>query len=180
MVKNPLVYPPSRPSWITFRHASGWHADFSHYPVEMTFDIPFQNTPPTGQLRVYSTPTEEGALIVSNFTSPEVNPDCLSQEKLQAFFDGKLIPWLFCQPALFRDCPLIPLPLPTSKNAPGVAFSLFSRAPHEPRQLEGRAAVVGNTLYVWFYVASEQTFNAATCHRFLDSMHLPQLKNFHG
>lgn len=88
---------PSLPiQWLTIKdEATGIRANFPGRPLEMTFDLPFQNTPAKGKIHLYSVPSQKGLLVLSTFSSSEINSGWLQKEQFHAFFEKTLIPYFF-------------------------------------------------------------------------------------
>lgn len=159
--------------WVAIQDkAAGLTADFPHHPLEMTFDIPFQNTPPTGQVHVYSVPTQKGLICLSTCTSPSLKDAQLTKEELLQFFENVLVPHFFFNPAVFQDKQTYNFQ-PTKYEGLDAATFQFTFLDHGvKKKLEGIALIKKNILIIPFYLASGNDFDAKVLDRFLKSFRL--------
>lgn len=163
------------PNWVPIKDETiGLQADFPHQPLEMTFDIPFQNTPPLGQIRFYSTPIPTGTLVLSIFTSPAITSRWLQKEKIYHFFEKILVPHLFFDPQIFYHEQTFTHQL-TKHQGEKAAFFQISYEDHgTTRKLEGIAKIHKNVFYTYFYLAPSEGFDSEIAKRFFDSVHLTE------
>lgn len=159
--------------WMTIEdREAGLRADFPQRPLDIIFDIPFQNTPATGHLHVYSVPTKTGVLILSTLTSPSVTTKMLEKEQLKQYFETVLVPHLFYSPKIFQDRQTFKYTSKEVEGHPAASF-LFTYQDHDQqKRLEGFAFVKEHNLYTYFYLASEQNFDQNLLNRFVSSIHL--------
>lgn len=157
--------------WVTIKEGA-LQADFPHRPIEMTFEVPFQNTPPTGHLHLYSVPIQSGVLVLSTFTSSAVNANWLQKEHLLQFFETTLVPYVFFNPSVFQDHQVFHTQSKQIKGEKAISFQISYEDHNVIKKLEGVATVKTNKLYIYFYLASEDTFDSATLQRFVDSVHI--------
>lgn len=145
--------------WVTVKdEEAGIKADFPRRPIEITFDIPFQNTPPTGHVHLYSVPTRFGVLVLSSLTSEEGAEGWLEKKKLHQFFEAILIPHLFFNPKIFDQKQAFGYAL--HKDDPHLASFHFTFQDHGvTKRLEGFAHARGKVLYLYFYLGNEQGFD---------------------
>lgn len=171
-----LMAEQSTPSshWVTmYDEETGLRADFPHDPVEMNIELPFQNTPPTGQLRLYSAPTSNGLLALSTFFSPTFNAEGLQKEHLQKFFETVLVPHFFFNPAIFQHHQTYRFRTREIEGEEVASFQ-FSFKDHKVlKRLEGMARIQDQTLYVAFYMASDSDFDQEVYTHFLKSVQFP-------
>jgi hypothetical protein len=161
-------------NWVAMQdEETGLRAEFPHYPVEMNIELPFQNTPPTGQLRLYSTPMEKGLLALSTFFSPAFNAEGLQKEQLQTFFETVLVPHFFFNPAVFQQHQTYRFRTLEIEGQEAASFQ-FSFKDHKVlKRLEGMAYIQDQTLYVAFYMASDSDFDQEVFKYFLNSVQFP-------
>lgn len=156
--------------WVTIHNdEKGIRADFPHLPLEMTIELPFQNTPPVGDLHFYSAPTQMGLFVLSIWSSPLVDHNWLKKEKFHLFFETILSPHLFYDPNVFRQHQTFEYAI----QAENAASFRFTYEDHESlKRLEGINIVKGTILYTYFYLAAEDLFDFQLFHRFVDSVHI--------
>jgi hypothetical protein len=157
--------------WITIKdEKTGLQADFPRQPLEMTFEVPFQNTPPTGQIHFYSVPTQTEILVACTFTSPLVHSDWLQKEKFYQFLETILVPHFFFNPAVFQDQQVFTYEPTKIAGEKAASFQISYHDHDVVKKLNGIAMVKENTLHLYFYLASEQTFDQEMLKRFLHSV----------
>lgn len=145
-------------------------ADFPHRPLEMNFDIPFQNTPPQGRIRFYSFPLPEGTLILSIYHSKDVGQKSLKKNQFHDFFENTLVPRFFFDPLLFRNKQTYEYELQENNNSATFKFTYVDH--EEKKKLEGVAKIKKDALYTFFYIASEKHFDREIFDRFINSIEL--------
>ncbi len=161
-------------NWVTIKdEESGLQADFPHQPIEMTFEVPFQNTPPKGQMHLYSVPIPTGVLVLSTFTSPTVNANWLQKEQLFHFFEKVLVPYVFFNPSVFQDHQVFNYQSKKIKGDKAASFQISYHDHGVIKKLEGIAISKKDKLYTYFYLASEKDFDTKVFQRFIDSIYLP-------
>lgn len=142
-------------------------AIFPQKPLEMRVELPFQNTPPQGLLKIYSLPTHEGLFALSLYRFPAVNSSFLSKEKMLHFFKTVLVPHFFYDPKIFENH----LSFNVSLKEEGTAhISLHFEDHGVIKKLEGKGIVKDHTLSIPFYLASENHFNEDVVKEYLDSV----------
>jgi hypothetical protein len=157
--------------WVTVKdQETGLQADFPRHPLEMTFEVPFQNTPPTGHIHLYSVPTKTGILVASTFNSPNVNSDWLQKEKFYQFFEAILVPHFFYNPAVFQDQQQFTYEFKQMGGKKAASFHISFHDHGIVKKLEGVAMVKEHTLNAYFYIASEQAFDHEMFDHFLSSI----------
>ncbi len=168
------LHHPLPPLWVTIKDdETGLQIDFPHRPLEMTFDVPFQNSPPQGHIHFYSLPIQKGVLGLSIFRSVTIQSNGLHKEQLYQFFETLLVPHFFYNPEIFRHLQVFNFH-PTEFHGEDSASFQFSFQDHGVvKKLEGIALVKNQTLYVCFYLASEKDFDSETLKHFLSSLQLP-------
>lgn len=165
---------PSSSDWVTMQdRETGLRADFPHHPVEMNIEFPFQNTPPTGQLRLYSTPISKGLLALSTFLSPTFNVDGLQKEQLHQFFETVLVPHFFFSPSVFQDHQTYNFHIKKIEGQEVASFKFSFKEQRILKKLEGMARIQDQTLYVAFYMASDSDFDQEIYTQFLQSVQFP-------
>jgi hypothetical protein len=158
-------------NWITIKdQETGIQADFPHQPLEMTFDVPFQNTPPKGKIHLYSFPTQSGILVLTIYSSETLNDDWLQKENLHHFFADLLAPHLFFDPLVFQNQQTFTFQPEQIDGEKGVSFQISYHDHGAIKKIEGIARMSVHTLYVYFYLASEKSFDQELFSRFLDSI----------
>lgn len=165
---------PLSQNWITIKDKeTGLLADFPHNPLEMTFDIPFQNTPPTGQVHIYSVPTQHGLLVLSIFHSTAIHSNELDKEQVQQFFETTLVPHFFFNPAVFQEHQEYHFQIFELDGQEAASFQFSFQDHGVMKKLEGLALVKNQTLYIPFYLASEKDFDQEVFNQFLGSIQFP-------
>ncbi len=159
--------------WPLIKDAeTGVEARFPHPPLEMTFELPFQNTPPTGYLHLYSVPTQEGVFVLSLFKSSDLSSP-LQKETFKDFFEHLLVPRLFYYPHVFQERQKFHY---TPQGGETEASFEFNYRDHGiEKKLEGRAVWRDQILSTYFYLASKKNFNQETLEKFLNSVHFPKV-----
>ena len=166
-----LMAEPLPQNWVTIRdEQTGIQVDFPHSPLEMTFEIPFQNTPLTGQIHLYSFPTQTGILVLSIYTSQQLNDNWLKKENFYQFFETILVPHLFFNPAIFYDHQTFTYEPKQINGEKAASFQISHRDQEDVKKLEGIAMIRENTLYTYFYLTSEKSFDQELFKRFLNSV----------
>lgn len=161
------------PNWVAIHdEENGLRAEFPHNPVEMNIEFPFQNTPPKGQLRFFSSPTPKGLLALTTFNSSTFNDIELGEAHLKEFFETVLVPHLFFNPAVFNHHQTYHFQKNDEQEKASFQFSFQDK--RTIKRLEGIAVIHEQTLYVAFYMASENDFDQDVYHRFLDSIQFPE------
>ncbi len=168
-----MAEPHLTKKWMTIEdRETGLRADFPQRPLDITFDIPFQNTPATGHLHVYSVPTKTGVLILSTMTSPSVSVDMLEKSHLKQYFESVLVPHLFYSPKVFQKHQSFKYAPKEVEGQPAASFQFTYQDHDQQKHLEGFAFVKEHHLYTYFYLASEQHFDQNLLQRFVSSIHL--------
>lgn len=167
------LHDPHSQKWVTIKNKeSGLKVDFPLTPLEMSFDIPFQNTPPEGQIHVYSLPTQKGLLVLSTFHSLKMDSKELTKEKLLQFFETILVPHFFYNPSIFHDHQDFKFKSVHSENGESASFQISFLDHGIEKRLEGIALIKNQTLYIPFYLASDMDFDQTVFDRFLGSVQL--------
>ncbi|WP_068470061.1 hypothetical protein [Candidatus Protochlamydia phocaeensis] len=159
--------------WISIQDpVNRMEASFPYQPIEMTFDLPLQNTPPIGHLHVFSSSTKSAVFILSALSLPTINEDILQGEAFKKNFEHYLVPRLFYSPHFFYQNQSFSFEKTSFKNQPALLFG-FSYLDHQtPRLLKGLAVVKGHTLYSIFSLASEAHFTEEDLQQFIESFRL--------
>lgn len=162
---------PFSSNWVTVQdEENGLQADFPQYPVEMNIELPFQNTPPTGQLRLYSTPISKGLLAMSTFFSPTFSAEGLEKKQLQKFFQTILVPHFFFNPAVFHHHQTYHFHTKEIAGKEAASFQFSFKDNKILKKLEGIAFIQDQTFYVAFYMASDSEFDQEILSKFLSSI----------
>ncbi len=171
MAKQENKIPSS--NWVTIQDAeTGLKADFPHRPLEMTFEIPFQNIPPTGHVHLYSAPTKTGVFLLSTMTTPGVASEALTTERFKQFFDEILVPHLFYDPKVLQDPQVFNYTPRQIEGQQGAAFQIIYQDHGVKKKIEGLALKHENILCAYFYLASETAFDQDQSKQFLKSVRL--------
>lgn len=160
-------------NWVTVKdEKTGLQADFPHQPLEMTFEIPFQNTPPIGQIHLYSMPTQSGIMVLCTYASDEIDKKWQTKDKLHYFFESILAPYFFFNPSIFKNKQVFEAHPAEILGKKGVAFDITYSDHGIIKKMEGQALVKEHTLYVYFYLASENHFDYEILNKFFESVHI--------
>lgn len=159
--------------WVTIQdEETGCQVNFPHAPLKITFDIPFQNTPPTESLTIYSAPTKNGILVLSTFNSSAIDAEWLQEVSFKQFFETILVPHLFYNPPVFQDHQTFCFSPQQESRSPTASFQ-FSYQDHGiVKKLEGRVIIKDHALCVCFYLASIKVFDDETLDCFLNSFQI--------
>ncbi len=164
---------PSSRHWVTtLDPVDHMKASFPHKAIEMTFDIPFKNTPAKGQLHLFSSSTKTGVFLLSALTLSSVDEHILEEAAFKHTFETHLVPRLFYSPQLFRRNQTFSSSVNTFKGKPALSFQFSYQDRHGTRILKGIATVKGHTLYTLFYLSSKGQFNEADLQQFIQSFDL--------
>lgn len=167
-------HPLHSQQWITVKNGeTGLLVDFPHEPLETTFEMPFQNTPPKGQIHIYSVPTPKGLLALSTFHSSTHHADKLSKQQLLQFFETVLVPHFFFNPSIFQDHQTFNFESIELEGKEAASFQFSFRDHGVVKKLEGIAVINAQMLYIPFYLASEKDFDQKVFTRFLNSVQIP-------
>ena len=163
-----------RTSWISF-HDSHHHlkADFPHQPIAMNFDLPFQNTPPTGSLDVFSCPTRSGVYMLAIFKSSEIPNEFISTT-FKKQFEQYLISHLFFNPKIFVQNQQFKSTPITRNGLNGHSFEFSYEDEGHVKHLEGMVFLKDHTQYCLFGLAAKDHFNHHELEHFLDSFKMDQ------
>ena len=161
--------------WISVKdEKTGLRIDFPHEPLNMTFDVPFQNTPPKGVVRLYSVPTQSGLLVLSIFQSSIKAKELLKKEQFMNFFSKILVPHFFYYPHVFQEQQIFEYQNMKIKELSGGIFQI-SYLDHEvEKKIEGCCAVDGGIFYIYFYLSSADDFDIEILKRFVNSIEFPE------
>lgn len=160
--------------WMTIiDEKTGLSVDFPNKPLEMNFDIPYQNNPPHGHMRIYSLPTQKGLLAVATFHPLTLKNNELTKEQLNHFFEEILIPHFFFDPAAFQNHPTAQFKLIKLEGHTAASFQFSFQDREIVKKLEGTALVKDQILYIPFYLSSEVDFDQSFLNRFLESIRFP-------
>lgn len=160
--------------WTTIKDETGLQIDFPHHPLKLSFDVPFQNHPPQGQIDIYSLPIQKGLLGLSTFHSATIHTDWLQKERLYQFFETLLVPHFFYNPEIFQNQQVFNFQLSEFHGEESAVFQFSFQDHGLVKRLEGIALIKNQTLYVCFYLASANNFDPETLKRFLSSLQLPK------
>lgn len=160
------------PKWVTLKdEETGFEVDFPRRPLDMEFDIPFQNTPPQGKIHLYSVPTQAGVLVFSTLSSDDIQEGWLQEKHLKAFFDKILVPHLFYNPKVFHDHQAFKYTPHEMDGASAAAFEITYRDHGTLKRVEGVSVVREGMLYTYFYLASDEHFDREILKHFVESFH---------
>lgn len=133
--------------------------------VELSFDLPFKNHPPQGELHVYSAPLPNGVFILSSLQLPSIREDVLRTE--EAFihnFSSFLVSHLFYDPSIFQKGREVEL-IPTSVNGqPGLHFHITYIDNGNQKVINGVAVYSKKTLFHLFYITSKPNIEEMNTH----------------
>jgi hypothetical protein len=159
--------------WVTIQdEATGCQVDFPHPPLKITFDIPFQNTPPTEPLTIYSAPTRNGILVLSTFTSSAIDAEWLQEVSLKQFFETVLVPHLFYNPPVFQEYQTFCFSPQQESQNPTASFQFSYQDHGVVKKLDGKVMIKDHSLCVCFYLASTKVFDDDTLDYFLNSFRI--------
>ncbi|MDP1879377.1 MAG: hypothetical protein Q8K60_00390 [Parachlamydiaceae bacterium] len=169
MADKPLHETPFQ--WKTFQDKkSGIEISFPHTPLEMSFEVPFQNSPPRGIFHFYSEPTPAGLFALSIFHSEDVSDKWLNQSEIIHFFKKILVPHVFYHPKVFENQQHFDYQLVQDEEEQKAIFTI-SFIDHEvEKKLKGIAIVRNQFLYIPFYLASAAEFDPTLFDHFIQSL----------
>jgi len=163
-VTDPLSHP-----WVKIADpVTGLEASFPQSPIEMTYDLPFTNTPPTGQLHLYSSPVPHGVLVSGILVSSTVTADWLQEKNFKNFFNSIVVPRLFYYPKVFKQNQSFQV----QSNKDLLTFDVTYQDHQTTKQMNGKALVKNHMIYFAFYLASQQTFDPQLLDYFMQSIHV--------
>lgn len=152
--------------WVSIQDSKDrMKATFPHAPIEMSFDIPFQNTPSQGRLHVFSCATQTGVFLLCALSIPNIDKKIVEKDDFKKTFETYLVPRLFYYPQLFKKQQTYS----ASKREEGLTFRFSYQDKTDKRILQGQAAVKGNILYTLIYIATEAHFNEHEWEKFQHS-----------
>lgn len=149
-------------------------ASFPHKAIEMTFDIPFKNTPTQGHLHLFSSSTKTGVFLLSALSLPSVNEQILEEATFKQTFETHLVPRLFYSPQLFRRNQTFSSSPNKFKGKPALSFQFSYQDRLGTRILKGIATVKEHTLYTLFYLSSKMQFSESDLQQFIQSFDLEE------
>lgn len=157
--------------WKTFHDKkSGVEIAFPHSPLEMSFEVPYQNTPPRGVFHFYSEPTPAGLFALSIFHSEDVTAEWLNQEKITHFFRKILVPHVFYHPKVFENQQHFDYELIQDGNEQKAIFTISFLDHEVEKKLKGIAIIRNQFLYIPFYLASAKEFDPNLFDHFIRSL----------
>jgi hypothetical protein len=152
--------------WVAIKDSKDqMEAAFPHAPIEMSFDIPFQNTPAQGRLHVFSCATQTGVYLLCALSIPNIDKKTLEKDAFKKTFEAHLVPRLFYYPQLFKKQQTYS----ASKKDESLTFRFSYQDKADKRILQGHAAVKGNILYTLIYIATEAHFDEQEWEKFENS-----------
>ncbi len=160
----------SSQKWVTFKEVQkGVQVDFPHQPVSLIFDLPYQNTPPTGMLEVISCPTTSGIYLLAILDEPNVTEQSLEPDEFRRLFQDYLISHLFFNPRSFQYHQTFHHASTTYEDFPALSFEFSYDDEDVMKHLEGLAVLKDEKLYCLFSLASDNHFDRKGLKKFLDS-----------
>ena len=154
--------------WVLIQdEKTGLNAFFPTTPFQLTFDLPFQNTPAAGQLYLYSTSTASGLLVAGIVKSEQVEEELLKKEELRSFFENTVVPHVFFQPSVFKNQQRFEHTLKEEQGRKTATYRIFYRDGDQEKHVEGIAFIKNGALHFYLYLASEENFQQAELKQFL-------------
>ena len=151
---------PIPQEWTAIEQSAlGLTVSFPYPPFEMSADFPFQNTPPSGKLQWFSTPTSKGLLSLALFSSPSVNQELLQKKSFHSFFEKIVAPYCFFDPTLFENQQTYHHQITQFKGSLSTSFQLTFKEDDKTQKIKGMATIKENTLIIAFYIASDSYFD---------------------
>lgn len=165
----------NQPKWVNIKDSvHRMQVSFPRKPFELSLDLPFQNTPATGNVHIYSVPMEKenGLLVLSILTSPEVNHRNLEEERFKLNFEKYVVKYLFHQPHDFHKNQSFKGFKDEYEGLPILSFQFSYLDDQKAKLLKGVAVVQDNTIYHLFYVAQKNNYDDEILKEFVGSFHL--------
>lgn len=170
MLQAADTHPPRQ--WIaTLDSVDQMKASFPHRAIEMTFDIPFKNTPSKGHLHIFTSATQTGVFLLSALTLPFINEKILNEKNYKTAFETYLVPHVFYSPQQFQRHQTFSCSHSLFKGRKALLFQ-YSYYDKQKKLLKGLSTVRGNTLYMLFYLTPQMQFNETDFQYFIESFDL--------
>lgn len=167
------VHAKSLSDWIKIHDAkAGLEAAFPGNPIEMSFDLPFQNTPSKGNLHLYSVPLETGVIILSILKTPDISDKILTEEPFKECVDAYLVKYLFQEPHVFHQKQTFKSKKEQYEGLPLMSFQFSYWDGHHTQWMKGAAFVKDGVLYKLIYLAPKEGYDNKLLEHFVGSFHL--------
>lgn len=163
-----------QPKWVNIKDSDNqMRVSFPRKPHELSFDLPFQNTPATGNLHIYSLPVEKGLLALSVLESPVLNEEVLQEEIFKQHFYSFVVNYLFHEPHRFKKNQSFKGTRDEFQGIPILSFQFtYQTEDKETQMVKGAALLKNQTLYNLFYLAPKEGYDDELLKEFVGSFQL--------
>lgn len=165
--------------WITIRsEEAGFQASFPGKPIEMSFDLPFQNTPAKGSLRIYTYPMEKGVMILSILKRDSLGEEILREERFKQCVDEFLVKHLFQDPHLFHQRQSFKCRKTERNGIPLLAFQFSYKDGRQMQWMKGAAIVKNEALHTILYLAPKEGYDNELLEHFVEAFQFTDFNQF--
>ena len=161
-VNDPLSH-----QWVKMHDkTTGLTASFPQNPIDITYDLPFENPPPAGKLHLYSAPVSHGVLVSGVLVSDFVTNELIKEKAFKRFFESIVIPRLLYYPRVFRQ----EQNFQVQEEADHLTFQVTYLDHQTRKKMEGKAFVKNQMIYFAFYLATQTDFESDLYENFIQSV----------
>lgn len=163
----------NQPKWVNVKDSvNQMRVSFPRKPLELSFDLPFQNTPAIGNLHIYSVPMEKGLLALSILDSPLLSERILQEDRFRQHFDAFVVKYLFHEPQHFQQNQSFKCTRDEFKGIPILSFQFTYQVDKQTQMLKGAALLKNHTLYHLFYLAPKEDYDDELLKEFVGSFQI--------
>lgn len=165
----------NQPKWINVRNSENqMRISFPRKPLELSFDLSFQDKARTGNLHIYSVPMLEksGLLVLGILTAPHLTEEVLQEKQFGKHFDSYLVKYLFYHPQIFQRNQTFKRTLNEFDGMPILSFEFTYQDDEKTQMIKGAAVLRDQTLYYLFYLAPKKGYDDELLKEFVGTFHI--------
>lgn len=163
---NPLSH-----EWFVIQdETSGLETAFPQHPLDITYDIPFNDPAKPGKLHLYSSPVPHGVLVSGILDAPSVTQEWLEKKNFKNFFETVVIPRLLYYPKVFREDQHFDM----EKETDALHFQATYLDHDTIKKMMGIAKIKNHQLIFAFYLATADMFESDVFEHFIQSVHVSE------
>ena len=165
----------SAAEWVVVQNKEGQiEISFPQPPAEMSFDLPFLNSPRLGNVHVYCTEFEKNSFILCSLKEEKSAQDFLNPAVFKQIFENKLAPHIFYDPTVLKESTAFDTKPTKIHGVPALLFEMHYVDAGTGRRLRGIALVKNEQLHTLFSVAEEVHFDEKLYDRFFNSLSIEE------
>lgn len=167
------VHAKNLSEWVNVQNAKdGFQVAFPRKPIEMSFDLPFQNTPAKGNLHIYSVPLDSGVVMMTVLESQGVKENILKEGQFKDCVDTYLVKYLFQDPQAFHQKQTFKSKKTKHNGLDLMTFQFSYRDGNKTQLMKGAAFLKDGVLYKLVYLAPKEGYDNELLEHFVDSFKL--------